>query len=439
MQQFHREWIEAALKFKRLVIFAPVETGKSEIFSIAYPIWRLGREANLRIGIVSNTATQASRFLEAIKSHITSNDRIKLVFPELEPQRDALQKERAEKWTDTAIMVKRERIMKDYSIIVSGVGGPLLNARLDLLIFDDVVDEENSATEVGRGKVIRWTESTALSRLTKEGQFICIGTAWHYEDLYHYLAKNPSFKVLRYSMEEEDEKLGYRVVRWEKRFPKRRLEEIKNSVSETEYMRQRRCICLDPSSTLIGALERAKRERLETGEDWKRVIGVDLSTKKRKGTAFVTLAYEPKTDVKIVEDVQFRQFTSPQTGKYLEKLYEEKRPLAIVVESNAYQVSLGEWLKEVSGSRLPLRGFFTGKNKGDPESGIASIATEIESERLLFKDLKHRYDCNCDYCRLLKEIKFYPNYQTQDGLMALWFALDFVRKKLKRKKSIFRL
>jgi len=40
---------------------------------------------------------------------------------------------------------------------------------------------------------------------------------------------------------------------------------------------------------------------------------------------------------------------------------------------------------------------------------------------------------------LLKEIKFYPNYQTQDGLMALWFALDFVRKKLKRKKSIFRL
>ena len=42
LQQFHWEWAGYLEGEPRLVVFSPRETGKSSLFSVSYPLWRLG-------------------------------------------------------------------------------------------------------------------------------------------------------------------------------------------------------------------------------------------------------------------------------------------------------------------------------------------------------------------------------------------------------------
>ena len=130
----HERWCKAVDKSDRIVVLAPVEHGKSTILSIAFPLFVLGQNPDARIAIISETATQASRFLSAIREHIARNERLHEVFPGLRPADGA----RA-KWSDTAILVERPTTSRYLSIVALGVMGPLLGARLDLAILDDVL------------------------------------------------------------------------------------------------------------------------------------------------------------------------------------------------------------------------------------------------------------------------------------------------------------
>ena len=58
LQDFHLEWCDLLQETPRLIIFSPRETGKSSLLSVAYPIWRLGNDPNLRIAIVSSASHQ---------------------------------------------------------------------------------------------------------------------------------------------------------------------------------------------------------------------------------------------------------------------------------------------------------------------------------------------------------------------------------------------
>ena len=178
LKDFHKEWCELLKTENRLNLFCPVSTGKTSLITVAYPIWRLGRDANTRIVLISATYSQATKYLSEIKDNILDNRYVKEVFPNLKPLPDKIYKNRPSKWAEDAITVTRSLSMKDFSIQALGVLGPLLNARTDLMIFDDVVTLQNSASVRSRQKMIEWFDSTALTRLTKTAQCVFVGTAW---------------------------------------------------------------------------------------------------------------------------------------------------------------------------------------------------------------------------------------------------------------------
>ncbi|KPJ59669.1 MAG: hypothetical protein AMJ46_09965 [Latescibacteria bacterium DG_63] len=60
----------------------------------------------------------------------------------------------------------------------------------DIIIADDLVDEENSRTEVQREKARVWFYKTLQPCLEPHGRLFIIGTRYHYLDLYGHLIKN---------------------------------------------------------------------------------------------------------------------------------------------------------------------------------------------------------------------------------------------------------
>jgi predicted phage terminase large subunit-like protein len=223
---FHKEWQKAIDEESHVVIFAPVEHGKTEQISIARVLWELGHDPNKRIAIISNTHGQAEKLAYSIQQHIEKNISLQEVFPDLIP---------GQRWRSSSFdIANKSATSKDYSVQALGCFGSLLGARLDLIIIDDICDRENTATQQQREKVISWVKSTVLTRLVENGKVIVIGTAWHKSDLLHHFERLGSpWVILRYKAYRPD---GSPL--WSSRWSHKRLEEKKHEIGSVEFARQ---------------------------------------------------------------------------------------------------------------------------------------------------------------------------------------------------------
>jgi hypothetical protein len=131
----HLEWHDLFDREHRLVLWSHIESGKTQTL-IGRVLWALGSDPSTRVGLVSNTATQAEKLLRSVARYIETSAELQQVFPHLR---------RADQWTTTAITVERPVVSKDPSVQAFGVHGAVLGARLDLLILDDVLDYDARA------------------------------------------------------------------------------------------------------------------------------------------------------------------------------------------------------------------------------------------------------------------------------------------------------
>jgi hypothetical protein len=309
-QPFHLEWQDLADQHPNLILYAPMDHGKSTALSVLRPLWLLGNNPDLRLALISDTASQSQKWLGQIKTNILHNDRLHQVFPNLRPGTDG-------PWHQNAIVVERSAAArlaeKDYSIQSLGVGGALLGARLDGAILDDVITPENVQTEHGRRATIDWFLQTVVGRIVQGGFILIIGTAWHELDLPHWLAKERpgEFHVAIYQANVEP-------CTWPERWPPERLEARAILLGDVEFSRQMlniplgeatnyfkldgvnwcRDACSDPDSWWVGMY----RQRQNGGRGpflWSSA-GVDLgasraSTASRTAIAVVGLAMDGKT------------------------------------------------------------------------------------------------------------------------------------------------
>src|SRR3989442_10274624 len=128
---FHEEWYDYANVQRRFLLLAPRRHAKSTCLSINYVLWRIVKNPNIRILLVSNTDLQARAFVRVVKQLIEQ------YYPLLIPSG-------REKWAETAIVVKRDEILKEPTLSAVGVNGPIISRRQDLIIGDDLIDSENA-------------------------------------------------------------------------------------------------------------------------------------------------------------------------------------------------------------------------------------------------------------------------------------------------------
>jgi len=176
MIRFQSAWEDTCLQL------APRGYGKTTILTITKAVQEIIKNPNVRILIASNTQLQSEVFLREIKFHLEHNPLLTYYFGRFFSP---------EKWDVREIVVApRTSSAKESTVTCVGVGGPVASRHYDIIIADDLVDEENSRTEVQREKTRVWFYKTLQPCLEPDGKLFIVGTRYHYLDLYGHLIKN---------------------------------------------------------------------------------------------------------------------------------------------------------------------------------------------------------------------------------------------------------
>jgi hypothetical protein len=177
----HRHWITHveycwAHGLKALIL-APWGHGKSSTLAVPLIAWKLGCDPGLRVKVVTNDDDSATGRVGAAKNLIESLT-YKQIFPHVR---------KGGTWTDHKIFLERGGNAIDPSLHARGIMTKGIGGRIDLLVFDDIVDQLNSCgSPEQRQKIVNFAEQTWMSRLEPDAQVLAIGTTWHIADAWHH-------------------------------------------------------------------------------------------------------------------------------------------------------------------------------------------------------------------------------------------------------------
>lgn len=176
----HGDMIEALeADTRRKLIVMPRGTFKSSISTIAYPIWRLLKEPNLRILLDSEVYTNSKNFLREICLHLQSERLVNLFGTFKGPV-----------WNEGEIVIRqRTKVLKEASITVSGIGAEKTGQHYDIIVCDDLNSGSNSNTKEGRQKVILHYQYN-LAILEPTGTLAVVGTRYSSGDAIGNILQN---------------------------------------------------------------------------------------------------------------------------------------------------------------------------------------------------------------------------------------------------------
>lgn len=155
----------------RVCVNIPPRHGKSQLVSIYFPAWFIGRQPNKKVLMVSHTADLAVDFGRKVRN-IIDTEAYKKIFPTVTLAQDS---KSAGRWNTN--------VGGEY--YACGVGSALAGRGADLLLVDDPHNEQdiiNGNFEVF-DKAYEWFTYGARTRLMPGGRVAIIQTRWHLNDL----------------------------------------------------------------------------------------------------------------------------------------------------------------------------------------------------------------------------------------------------------------
>jgi hypothetical protein len=164
----------------RVCVNIPPRHGKSQLVSIFYPAWFLGRNPNKKVMMVSHTTDLAVDFGRKVRNLIATN-MYKSVFPTVSLAQDS---KSAGRWNT--------HVGGEY--YACGIGSALAGRGADLLLVDDPHSEQdviNGNFSVFE-KAYEWFTFGARTRLMPGGRVAIIQTRWHMDDLTGRLVRDMS-------------------------------------------------------------------------------------------------------------------------------------------------------------------------------------------------------------------------------------------------------
>lgn len=169
----HGKMIEALESdTRRKLLVMPRGTFKSSVGIVAYSIWLLIRNPDLRIMIDSEKYESSKNFIREIKGKLME-DRIVKLFGNFKKDVG---------WNEGEITIaQRTRNLKEASVTASGISVGKTGQHYDWIIMDDLNTFENSQTQEQREKIIRHYQMNT-SILEPEGTMVLIGTRYATND-----------------------------------------------------------------------------------------------------------------------------------------------------------------------------------------------------------------------------------------------------------------
>ena len=388
---FHYLMLEYAMYHDFVVMHIPIEHAKSTLFSIVFALWLTYQNRNIRGAIFSNTARQAQAFLRRIKWHIQYNELLKEDFGSFE--QGGVEPDVDSKWTEEQIFVKRDRSAqsKDATWQALGVEGAIYGARLDVAIFDDIIDMSNSLTERTRQRVETWYHEMAESRVVEGGKIIVLGTLQHEKDLLCSLANNAEYAYLRLSALEEDESQAL----WSDVWSIERLLRYKRTVGTTRFRKTMQ----NDRRARVGRLLKPEwlnfygpnhEIQLPPHNELTFYAGVDpaitdspikAAQRDTDYFALAVLAVHENTQKIFVLEVFRARMTLAQQIQKIVQYHRRYKFHKIAIEANAYQQALVQ-ATFMHDAMLPVVAVNTTKNK---IARIEALAAHFEAKRILIR------------------------------------------------------
>ena len=181
---------------RRRFIAAFRGVGKTFI-TAAYIVWRLWREPDLKIMVVSANERFAHKIASFIHTLIGATD---VVSYEYVPWAE-LKARSGQKNSTLEFDVGPAGPSKDPSVAAFGITGQITGGRADLILFDDIEVPKNSETEALREKLVdRAAEAAAI--LKPDGEVVYLGTFQSMASIYRGLRER-----------------GYEMRVWPVRYP----------------------------------------------------------------------------------------------------------------------------------------------------------------------------------------------------------------------------
>jgi predicted phage terminase large subunit-like protein len=169
--------VEENVKNRIAVSMAP-RMGKSQMISIYYPAWYLGRHPDHKVIVASHTADLAVVMARKVRNLIQSVEYAR-IFPNTKIASDA---KAAAQWNTTA--------GGEYFAI--GVGGALAGRGAHLIIADDPLSEQDikAGNTNSLDNTYEWFSAGLRTRLMPDGKICVLHTRWHQRDLIGRLLKD---------------------------------------------------------------------------------------------------------------------------------------------------------------------------------------------------------------------------------------------------------
>lgn len=339
LEQFEQDVVEG--KSPRLMLFMPPRHGKSQIASIDYPAWHLGRNPKHEIIACSYSASLAMGFSRKVRTQLRSPE-FTAVFPacELDPEVQA-----AEGWQTTA----------GGGYVPAGVSGPITGKGAHVLVIDDPVKNREEAESANtQESIYDWYTSTAYTRLAPGGGILIIMTRWHDMDLAGRLLQaakegGDQWEVVCYpAIATEDEK--YRLqgeALHPARYPIEALHRIRNAVGprDWEALYQQSPVSNEGdyfkrSEMRFYSLHELKDKKLQYYATWDFAVGKKETNDYSVG---LVVGIDNEDNIYIV-DVWRGRWQSDELVEKILDLYEKWKPSIVGVEKGVIEMSIGPFL-----------------------------------------------------------------------------------------------
>ena len=185
--------LHPAIQYERgrpnyVLALAPPEHGKTTAFTLNYVTWRIVKDPFIKVILLSRAREMAGEFLLAIKDRLTSDLYLDM---QVKYQPPGGWRDPDRPWTAYEFYIAGSGDgKKDPTVRARGVKSNIYGARAQLIVGDDIADLQTA----GQYEVVKkWIGREIVTRLSKDGTFLIVGTRVAAPDIYAVLRDQREF------------------------------------------------------------------------------------------------------------------------------------------------------------------------------------------------------------------------------------------------------
>ena len=371
----------------RICVNMPPRHGKSQLVSIFYPAWFLGRNPDKKVMMVSHTTDLAVDFGRKVRNLIAT-EAYKAVFPTVSL---AIDSKSAGRWNTN----------QKGEYFACGIGSSIAGRGADLLLVDDPHSEQdvlNGNFEVF-DRAYEWFTFGARTRLMPGGRVAIIQTRWHLDDLTgrvtRDMAKNDKadqYEVVEFPaiLDVEEKKKGKKTGKvvqkplWPEFFDMAALERTKASMPVFQWNAQYQ---QQPTAEEAALIKREWWQIWEHDEPPQCeyiIMSLDAAAETHNRADFTAITtwgvfLNESTNAhniillnSIKERMEF-----PELKRVAMEAYSDWEPDAFIVEKKSAGTALYQELRRMG---LPVQEFTPHRGSGDKLARLNSVADIVASE-----------------------------------------------------------